>query len=262
MISAANPVTDVSFDLLFVAEDPNPTGASTQMEAGRVCFDNRDYRVTASDDGGVLVENKLTGERYQAWTPPQLWVDGEHAFNFYGTTTLELADGTKITITTTPWADDPLVTVSDKVTITNASYGVEILGLAVPGTLHFLETLQYGWLLDAVVADGNTIAENPQGSGFLGAAVDDTWQVVDEPYIQASDLAVLGPLAGERGQAFEDLSGLLAITFCGRWEGPPPTQAELDRESRRGRDDDAELRLRLQRAGPRVLMQVPRWGAP
>lgn len=268
MISAANPVADVSFDLLCVAADPNPTGAGTRMDGGRVCFDNQGYQVTAADDGSVRVDNKRTGEVYLAWGPPQLWVDGEHAFSFYGTTTLELVDGTKITITTVPWADDPLVTVSDKVTITNAHYGVEILGLAVPGTLHFLETLQYGWLLDAVVADGNTVVENAAGAGFVGDAVDGAWQVVDVAYIQATDLAVLGPLAGERGRAFQTLTGLLAITFCGRWNGPPAYQADVDRESGRTRDDPAapaeRLRLRLQTDGVRVQWQVPsgRWGAP
>lgn len=268
MLDAANPIADVSFDLLTVALDPNPTGASTQMDGGRVCFENHGYSITASDDGSVLVQNKSTGEQYLAWAPPQIWVDGEHAFNFYGTTTLELVDGTKLTITTTPWADDPLVTVSDKVTITNAHYGVEILGLAVPGSLRYLETLQYGWLLDAVVADGNTLAENPAGAGFLGDVAEPTvWQPVDTAYITATDLALLGPLAGERGQAFQSLTGLLAITFCGRWEGPPPLATDLDRDTRRAIDEAPEraaLRLRLQRDGLRVAWQVPaaRWGAP
>lgn len=272
MITAPNPVTDVSFDIDWVVRDPNPTGARTEMLGGRVCFDNAGYRVTVGDDDTVHIVNKATAEQYLAWGPPQLWVDGLHAFDFYGTTTLELQDGTKITITTSPWADDPLVTVSDKVTISNAGYGVEVLGLAslAAGDLRFVETLRYGWLLDAVVADGNTIAENAAGAGFVGEAAAGVWQAVDQAYIEATDLAVLGPLAGERGQAFLSLSSLLAITFVGAFRGPLDRLAnELDDalELRPLQQPDAErelLRLRLARKGPRVALQVPaaRWGTP
>lgn len=275
MITAASslgmPPPEVSFEVsAVVLGDANPTGAHTQFDAGRVCYENSGYRITIGDDDTILVQNKATGEEYLASAPPQVVVDGDLAFQFYGTTTLELADGTKVTITTSPWAEDPTVTISDKVTITNADYGVEVMGLAscTAGDLHFIETYRYGWLLDATVGDGNTVAENTAGAGFVGNQADGTWQVVDEAYIQATDLALLGELAGDRGKAFLSLSSLLAITFIGAFRGPMAyrfSELEDNVQVREFQQPDAdrdakELRLRLARDGPRLAWYG--WGAP
>lgn len=268
---ATAPPPEVSFEVTaVVVGEANPTGAHTQYDAGRVCFENSGYRITIGDDDTILVHNTVTGEQYLAWGPPQVYVDGEYAFQFYGTTTLELADGTKVTITTSPWAEDPTVTVSDKVTITNADYGVEVWGMAstTAGDLQYCETWRYGWLLDATVGDGNSVTENGAGAGFVGDQADGTWQVVDDAYIQATDLAILGPLAGERGQAFLSLSSLLAITFVGAFRGPLAYRAseqedhvQVREHQRPEADRDAkELRLRLAREGPRVCWYG--WGAP
>lgn len=204
----------------------NPTGAHTQWSGGRINFENSNYLISTGDEGSVWVVNKNTQEQYLAWGPPQLWVDGQQIFSFSGSTSLALHDGTLLTLSTTPVGTDPLITAISKVTITQGSYGVEILGMGGPaGDLRFVETQRYGWLLNAAVADGNVIHENPDGSGFRGNHIPGEdggvmWLPVDQAYIDATDLARLGDLADSRGRAFLHLHTLVAITFAGAFRGP------------------------------------------
>lgn len=196
--------------------DPcNPTNAGTRMEGGKAVFENDTYRITCGDDNEVVVHNKQTGETYRVWGDPHMDVDGEHAFDFWGTTTLELDDGTKITIETTPWSND--MTLASKVTITNGDYGVQISGLDTNtvGDLRIDEAPGWGRVLDAVVEDGNVLHENARGCGFV--AVDDFGCVrkVDQRYINATDLEKGGALTERFREAFRLLVGLVAIRFVG-----------------------------------------------
>src|SRR5262245_24761912 len=147
----------------------NPTNASTRMEGGQAVFENDNYRITMGDNNTVTIFNKNTGETYQAWGDPHMNVDGQHAFDFWGTTTLKLDDGTKVTIETTPWANNPSMTLSSRVTITNGDYGVQVSGIDTnkTGDLRIDEAAGWGKTLDWAVADGNKIRENPNGSGFI-----------------------------------------------------------------------------------------------
>jgi hypothetical protein len=195
----------------------NPTHASTTMAGGKVCFENDNYRITMGDDNSVNICNKNTGENYLAWGDPHMQVDGQQAFDFWGTTTLSLDDGTKLTIQTTPWANDPSMTLSSKVTITNGDYGVQVSGVDSNkvGDLGFEETEHFGGLLDALVDDGNLLHENPFGQGFL--AVDSCGRLhkVDQEYINQTDLQKGGALEKRFAQAFQQMAGLLALTFIG-----------------------------------------------
>ncbi|HUG22620.1 DUF1521 domain-containing protein [Piscinibacter sp.] len=227
----------------------NPTNASTSMVGGKVCFENDNYRITMGDDNTVTINNKNTGETYQAWGDPHMKIDGKQAFDFWGTTTFNLDDGTKVTIETTPWANNPDMTLSSKVTITNGDYGVQVTGVDTNqvGDLKFHETQSYGRLLDAVVADGNRLHENPTGKGFLGVDAEGRVRAVDQQYINETDLKKGGAQAEADGQrladAFKDafrlLTGLVAITFAGsflralsnREQAPGgPTRPQLPRE--------------------------------
>lgn len=200
------------------APTTNPTHASTQMVGGKVQFENDNYRITAGDDNSVDIFNKKTGETYNVWGDPHVNVDGKHSFDFWGTTTFKLDDGTKVTIDTTPWQHDASQTLSSKVTITNGDYGVQITGVDTntQGDLAFEEAAGLGRLADWAVADGNTIYENPFGSGFLGVDGRGQLRQVDQAYINETDLAKGGAAMAERAaDAFRQLTGLLAISFVG-----------------------------------------------
>ncbi len=197
--------------------DPaNPTNASTSMQAGKVCFENDNYRITMGDDNTVNIHNKNTGETYQAWGDPHMNVDGEHAFDFWGTTTLALDDGTKVTIETTPWQNNPEMTLSSKVTITNGDYAVQVSGVDTNkvGDLAFEEGKGWGGLTDLMVADGNVLYENPFGKGFLGLEGGQI-QKVDQTYINKTDLSKSANLQARAADAFAQMAGLMSVGFAG-----------------------------------------------
>lgn len=193
----------------------NPTNARTTMEGGKVMFENDTYKISANDDNNVIIFNKKTGEEYNIWGDPHVNIDGKHSFDFWGTTTFNLDDGTKVTIDTTPWNGDQNATVASKVTITNGDYGVQISGVDsnTRGDLKFNETTANGWLMDAMVKDGNSIYENPVGKGFV--AMDDCGHIrsVDQQYINETDLTKGGALKDKYADAFKDLASLISISI-------------------------------------------------
>ena len=142
-------------------DESNPSNATTTMQGGKAVFENDSYRITCGDDNNVLIHNKCTGETYEAWGDPHMKIDGQQAFDFWGTTTLNLDDGTKVTIETTPFGSNPNMTLASKVTITNGDYGVRISGVDTnqTGDLKIDEANGYGELLDAVTRDGNRAAQ-------------------------------------------------------------------------------------------------------
>jgi hypothetical protein len=199
----------------------NPSNASTSMQGGKAVFENDSYRITAGDDNEVVIHNKITGETYRAWGDPHMMIDGQHAFDFWGTTTFVLDDGTKVTIETTPWGGNPNATVSSKVTITNGDYGVQITGVDTNtrGDLAIDEGRGWGRVVDWAVDDGNVLHENTFGSGFV--AVDDQGRLrqVDQNYINQTDLLKGGALTEGHRDAFRLLGGLMAISFVGAFLG-------------------------------------------
>jgi hypothetical protein len=206
--------SSASFD---AAAASNPSHAHTEKVGGKVQFENDNYRITAGDDNTVDIYNKNTGESYQVWGDPHVKIDGTQAFDFWGTTTFQLDDGTKVTINTTPWANNPNATLASKVTITNGNYGVQITGVDSnrTGDLAFEEAKGLGRLADWAVPDGNTIHENPFGSGFLGVDSKGRLRQVDQQYINETDLTKGGALQAQAQEALKQLAGLIAVSFVG-----------------------------------------------
>ena len=201
----------------------NPTHASTSMQGGQAVFENDNYRITAGDNNTVNIYNKKTGENYNIWGDPHVNIDGQHAFDFWGTTTFALEDGTKVTIETTPAGNG--MTLASKVAITNGDYGVQISGVDTNtvGDLKIDEAAGWGSTLDWVHNDGNVLQENPAGKGFLAVDANGTIQKVDQNYINKTDLQLNPGLAqGTQQQAgnflhnvFSAFSGLLSATLSG-----------------------------------------------
>jgi hypothetical protein len=195
------------------------TPPSTRMQGGRAVFENEHYRISAGDDSSVTIFNKQTGESYQVWGDPHVNVDGQHAFDFWGTTSFELEDGTQVTIDTTPSKEHPGQTLSSTVTITSGDYGVRISGVdgEKTGDLKIDEAAGWGGLLDAVTADGNRLYENPLGKGFIGVGAGGVVKQVDQAFIDQTDLVKnkSQALEGRLAVAFDLLGGLVAIAFTG-----------------------------------------------
>jgi Domain of Unknown Function (DUF1521) len=191
---------------------------TTRGADGMVDFENDNYSVKVGDTGEINVTNKQTGEAYKIWGDPHVDVDGKHAFDFKGTTTFDLDDGTKITVDTTPWKGQNGATIASKVTIVDgqSDYAVQIKGVDdnKTGDLTFNETSK-GWLMDEMVDDGNVLHENPAGSGFV--AIDDRGNVqkVDQKWIDKSE-ADLNKLIDQFAKMINIFSGIMAIRFLGQ----------------------------------------------
>jgi hypothetical protein len=198
--------------------------STTTNAQGNVQFENENYRITAEEGGTVNIYNKNTGESYKAWGDPHMNIDGKQAFDFWGDTTFTLDDGTKVTIETTPWkGGNNGATISSKVTIIDGDYGVQITGVDdnKSGDLKFNETTSNGWLMDAMVDDGNTMYENPIGKGFV--AMDDYGNVhsVDQKWVDGTDLVKNGSkekaddMVKQFGALVTLFTGIMSIAFAG-----------------------------------------------
>ncbi|NYZ62510.1 DUF1521 domain-containing protein [Luteimonas deserti] len=197
------------------------SAASAQRTAdGRVQFENDNYRITAGDNDEVIIFNKGTGESYRIWGDPHVEIDGKHAFDFWGQTTFQLDDGTKVTIETTPWDKGGNgATVASVVTITDGDYGVQISGVDsnTAGDLSFQEFAGGGRVLDAAVRDGNVLLENETGRGFLAVDRDGNIRHVDQAFILATDeLKNGGPdFLAHFAEILAFFTGLMSISFNG-----------------------------------------------
>lgn len=205
----------------------NPTNASTRMEGGQAVFENDNYRITAGDNNEIRIHNKNTGENYRIWGDPHVDIDGKHTFDFWGTTTFQLDDGTKLTIETVTAGND--MTLASKMTITNGDYAAQVSGIDTHtrGDLKVDEGKGWGVVLDAAVDDGNVLRENANGKGFV--AVDSNGQLrqVDQAYINKTDLQLnaakpqpqqppaFQPAAEFARNLFAMFSGLLSASFTG-----------------------------------------------
>ena len=234
---AAPTNTSASSNLFLNSPITNPSHASTTMQNGQAVFENDDYKITCDDNNTVTITNKQTGAVYQASGDPHVSVDGQHVFDFWGTTTFNLDDGTKVTIQTTPYAANPQADLASKVTITNGSYGVQITGVDsnTQGDLAIHEEAGWGHTMDWAVSDGNEIDENATGNGFVAVDAQGNTHTVDQNWINSTDVLKNPSLAQSGGStagtnpqhqignaykdAFRLMDGLINIVLRGTYQG-------------------------------------------
>lgn len=136
------------------------TGQSTaKIDLGdgyRLEIDERNSQMT--------IFNEKTGENTRIWGDPHVDVNGSHQFDFYGTTTFELANGTKITINTEPYAANPNAYLASQVVVTKGSNAVVIDGISQNriGDLA-VSVSTNGYAIDAAHRDGFTVHEQTGG---------------------------------------------------------------------------------------------------
>lgn len=114
-----------------------------------------------SSEMTIVNEN---GQRTRIWGDPHVDVDGKHQFDFYGTTTFELANGTKLTINTEPWSGNANAYVASQVVVTKGANAVVIDGISQNriGDLS-VSVSTNGYALDAAHRDGFTVLESAGG---------------------------------------------------------------------------------------------------
>jgi len=247
-------------------------GADTRLESGRIYFSNFNWGVIV-DANGINVTNHANGETFFAF---DLAADPKAPpMTFSGYSTLLLNDGTKLTLYSAPELPESKLTRAESLLIVSGDYGVQVQGLAPEsaGGLCYIETRDFGWLMDAVVPDGLLAMENPLGPGLIGDTT--AWTALEPEGADAGTVAAFGP----PGSGVLQAGGAVAITFMGSFRGAPAFRmADADDhsgtvfEQRRLVDQEAAIwRLCLARPGRHSALRAwisheagvhPSWGAP
>ncbi len=108
----------------------------------------------------MTILNTATGQSTRIWGDPHVDVNGQHKFDFWGTTTFTLENGTKITINTEQWGGNPNAYVASQVVITKGDNAIIVDGISQNkiGDLS-ISMSNDGYAVDAAHRDGFTIHE-------------------------------------------------------------------------------------------------------
>jgi Domain of Unknown Function (DUF1521) len=118
----------------------------------------------------MYIINENTGEKTRIWGDPHVDVDGKHAFDFWGTTTFTLENGTKITINTEQWNGNPNAYVASQVVITKGENAIVVDGISQNQLGDLKVTMSNdGRAVDAAHGDGYVLHENANGAGWLSS---------------------------------------------------------------------------------------------
>lgn len=170
---------------------------------GNAVFDLSDGYSLSIDElqSAIFVANALTGESILVWGTAQIALDGAEAARFWGTTTIELRNGTKITMETAADAAMADLFRLDKLTVTKDDRAMVITGIgeSTLGDLAVVQSLG-GEAIDDATRDGFAIVSDvtDSWSDEWGNAVDQA--LLDETapgelYGPGSELLSLGEIS-------------------------------------------------------------------
>lgn len=115
----------------------------------------------------MTIFNEKTGERTRIWGDPHVEIDGKQAYDFWGTTTFTLENGTKLTINTEQFAGNPNMYVASQVVITKGDNAIVVDGISQNKLGDLSVTMSNdGKAIDAEHRDGFTLHENKTGAGW------------------------------------------------------------------------------------------------
>lgn len=134
------------------------------MNGSKASIDLGDYTLDINEKRSeFILTNKETGESSRVWGDPHFDMDndGKTDVDFWGTMTMNLENGTKITIQTTPWKGNEDMTVSSRLVITQGDKAIEVTGMDQNrvGDMEITQSND-GYLKDIFTGDGLDIYEN------------------------------------------------------------------------------------------------------
>ncbi|WP_336970695.1 DUF1521 domain-containing protein [Sphingobium aromaticiconvertens] len=163
----------------------------------------------------ITIYNENTGETTQIWGDPHVNIDGEHAFDFWGTTTFELENGTKITVDTEQFASNPNEYVSSQLTITKGDQAIIVDGISQNelGDLS-VSMSNNGQAIDALTRDGFVLNENATGSGWRSELTGQVATQIDLDSTRVGALYGPGSTMPSLGEISQSLSAFLLFGFA------------------------------------------------
>ncbi|MBI1682740.1 DUF1521 domain-containing protein [Caulobacter hibisci] len=150
---------------LFQAAPAQPKFTATMPEAGKAEVDIGDgYTLSINEASSEIVVRDADGNATRVWGDPHVSYNGRHIGDFWGTTTLQLENGTKITINTetSSWNN---MTYAEQVVVTRGDQALVIDGVSEQTKGDLSVSLGGdGYALDAAHDDGLVIHENDAAS--------------------------------------------------------------------------------------------------
>lgn len=161
----------------------------------------------------MTITNANTGETTRIWGDPHVDVNGQHVYDFWGTTTFTLDNGTKITINTEQGQGNPNVYFASSVAITKGDQAIEVTGLSQQKLGDLEITMgDNGRALDRANADGFVLHENDSGAGWRSAYTGDVATQADLNATRPGQ--IFGP-GSNQGETLASLSFLLGAFLGG-----------------------------------------------
>ena len=146
----------------FTASMPQDGKASIDLGDG--------YTMQINEANSEIVITDAAGNETQIWGDPHVNVNGQHIGDFYGTTTFELKNGTKITINTEPFGNNNDAWVASQVVVTKGDQALTIDGVSQNQLGDVSITMGgNGYALDAAHDDGLVVNERADGAGWTSS---------------------------------------------------------------------------------------------
>lgn len=157
-----------------------PTGTP---DAGKKLLETDRYTFTLSK-GELLATDKTTGKTVRVWGDPHIQTgDGDRLQFQSGNVTIELDDGTKVTMKPTA-KNASGVALLDSVAIINGKYGVEVTGVSSENGPSVGKIDKSGYALDRSYDDGTVLTTGDElddlfsastGKEFVGGDANGLW---------------------------------------------------------------------------------------
>ncbi len=182
------------------------------------------YTLSIDERNSEIVVRDADGNVTRIWGDPHFEHNGRHVGDFWGTTTLTLENGTKLTINTEPFGNNPNAYVASEVVITRGDQALVIGGVSQNklGDLSLSMSNSGGALLDLMNDDGLVIHEKPSGgwtSSITGAYVTQAHFDLTRPGMEGvrEALEFGSALAGALG-AWLTVGSLLQLAALGAFD--------------------------------------------
>lgn len=144
---------------------------ATMPQDGKCSIDLGDgYTMQIDESNSEIIIRDAGGNDTKIWGDPHVDVNGQRVGDFYGTTTFELKNGTKITINTEPFGNNPNAWVASQVVVTKGSQALTIDGVSQNQLGDVKVTMGgNGYALDAAHDDGLVVHERSDGAGWISS---------------------------------------------------------------------------------------------
>ncbi len=172
------------------------------------------YELNLNENNSEInIVDHNNGQTTKIWGDPHVDVNGKHAFDFAGTTTFELKNGTKITVNTEQWKGNPNAYVASNVVITKGNQALVVNGISQNqlGDLSITQS-NGGYAADAIARDGYVLHESDAGwvsehTGQVATQADMDATIGNGAYAPGQHTISLGEYGGMMGNWL--LSGMM-----------------------------------------------------